>query len=90
MFRSDPSVIPWRKRGRFDDQDLENRRFLDPCRRCAAQPYCVGVRGDVVKRYGDRGLVPYDSLPEVEMYRDFDLFQLGLQILERKRAAEER
>jgi MoaA/NifB/PqqE/SkfB family radical SAM enzyme len=84
MFRSDPSVIPWRKRSRFDDQDLENRRFLDPCRSCAAQPYCVGVRGDVVKWFGDRGLVPYAALPEVQEYRDFDLFQLGLQSLARR------
>lgn len=80
LFHSDPAVIPWRKRGRFDDQDLENRRFLPPCERCAAQPYCVGVRGDVVAQFGDRGLVPYERLPEVSEHRDFDLFQLGLKI----------
>jgi MoaA/NifB/PqqE/SkfB family radical SAM enzyme len=84
MFRSDPQVIPWRKRERFDVQDLENRRYFDVCRTCAAHPYCVGVRGDVAKRFADRGLVPYPQLPEVKMYRDFDLFQLGRQILARR------
>jgi pyruvate-formate lyase-activating enzyme len=84
MFRADPSLIPWRKRDRFDELDLENRRFTEACRGCAAQPYCVGVRGDVFNQFGDRGLVPYETLPEVEEYRDFDLFQLGLELLTRR------
>lgn len=63
-FRDDPEVIAWHRVESLDANDLEARGYGAACERCAAKPWCPGVRLQVLEAFGEDALVPYTSIPE--------------------------
>ncbi|MCB9744464.1 MAG: radical SAM protein [Alphaproteobacteria bacterium] len=65
VFREQPEKVVWVKREQLDAQDLSGRSFGTPCGTCAAQNHCVGIRREYLDRFGDAGLRPYETMPDV-------------------------
>lgn len=61
VLRDEPTAMAWERRADYG-QAIEDRRFAGPCRRCAARPYCVGLRPEYLEVHGTRGLEPFESL----------------------------
>lgn len=48
----------------MDERDTAGRGHPEACQPCAARARCLGPRGDYVRRFGSRGLVPFEVLPQ--------------------------
>lgn len=64
VFRDAPELTQWFRRDAMNHADLQARSYAEVCAQCAAKPYCPGVRRQTLERFGDAGLVPFETLPE--------------------------
>jgi pyruvate-formate lyase-activating enzyme len=64
-----PALVPWRP-ARTVDKRHASARAHEPavCAGCAARGHCIGVRHEYVARWLDRGLIPFEVLPESDWY----------------------
>ena len=62
-------LVPWRPLASFDAHHRTARSHTAAaCRSCAVRDQCIGVRHEYVREHGERGLVPFASLPTSDWY----------------------
>jgi len=63
-----PEVLPWRPLDTMDPHCAAAREHPETCGPCAVRNHCIGPRREYLSLYGDRGLIPFDTLPTSDWY----------------------
>jgi pyruvate-formate lyase-activating enzyme len=72
------NLVPWRALTTFDAHHRSARTHAaSACAGCAAQGECIGPRPEYLRKFGERGLVPYRSLPTSDWYERLHASPLG-------------
>lgn len=71
-------LVPWRASETFDAHNRTARSHgASACASCAARDSCIGPRREYLARYGERGLVPFQTLPKSDWYERLQTTPLG-------------
>lgn len=71
-------LVPWRSLTTFDAHHRSARTHVaEACRGCAARDECIGPRPEYLRKYGERGLLPYATLPTSDWYERLRTSPLG-------------
>ncbi|MEZ4265782.1 MAG: radical SAM protein [Myxococcota bacterium] len=65
VFREQPWLLRLDTPERYAEVDTAGRTYAEACERCAMKPHCIGMRREYLETWGERGIVPFETLPAV-------------------------
>ena len=64
LLRDAPAaVLGWFDPEEEEDSDVSGRLYGEACGRCAVRNRCLGLRREYLDVHGERGIVPFDTVP---------------------------
>ena len=64
MLSDDPEALWWVAPNEVDTMDTSGRSYAEQCDQCTMKSRCLGVRQEYFEAWGERGLVPFTTVPD--------------------------